>query len=357
MTRGRHHRRIGAVAVVAALVCAPGATSHAQDQKKGGRPVWMDPETAAREPDFVVQGEYVTTGLGAQVIALGDGHFQAVMLPGGLPGAGWDGASKVLLQGRRQGRTAAFEPAAGPRRYLDGDPKKFSATSTFPPKTQRAWRATIQGGVMTVVTGRRTMRLKKAARRSPTLARPPPRDAIVLFDGKIGEEIEGGVVTKWGHLHTGPGGQVVSKRRFGSYTLHVEFMTCFSPFNRGQSRGNSGCFQMNGTEVQVLDSFGLDGKANECGGIYKWRPPKVNMAFPPLGWQTYDIEFVAPEGGVPARMTVKHNGVVIHERLEMKGNNKTSGQVRFQRHGDWVQYRNMWIVDRKPDLDPKTDDA
>ena len=196
--------------------------------------------------------------------------------------------------------------------------------------------------------------LKKTVRKSPTLGMKAPEGAIVLFDGKKTDEINGGEVTQWGWLHTGKDNFIVSKRGFSSYILHVEFMTCFSPFCRGQSRGNSGCFQANGEEIQVLDSFGLDGKVNEAGGIYKWRTPDVNMALPPLTWQTYDIEYASGENGEPPTMTVRHNGVVIHNRLKMKKPSR-KGNIRFQKHKDWVQYRNLWILEVKPDLDPTTE--
>ena len=39
--------------------------------------------------DYKYQGEYAGDGLGAQVIALDKGAFQAVLYPGGLPGAGY----------------------------------------------------------------------------------------------------------------------------------------------------------------------------------------------------------------------------------------------------------------------------
>ena len=62
--------------------------------------------------------------------------------------------------------------------------------------------------------------------------------------------------------------------------MHIEFMLPYKPNARGQSRGNSGFYQVDQYEVQVLDSFGLEGVDNECGGVYKKAVPKVNMCLP-----------------------------------------------------------------------------
>ena len=79
-------------------------------------------------------------------------------------------------------------------------------------------------------------------------------------------------------------------------------------------------------EIQVLDSY--DNKTyfdGQCGAVYNQRPPMVNACRKPGEWQTYDIVFTAPrfdaEGKVvtPAYVTVLHNGVLVQNHTEMKG--------------------------------------
>ena len=67
-------------------------------------------------PDYVVQGEYLSAGkpaLGVQVIANGKGTFTAVILPGGLPGAGWDGKTRQELSGQTSGSETTFSGEVG----------------------------------------------------------------------------------------------------------------------------------------------------------------------------------------------------------------------------------------------------
>ena len=109
----------------------------------------------------------------------------------------------------------------------------------------------------------------------------------------------------------------------------------------------------------MLDSFGLSGEQNECGGLYSIKKPDVNMCLPPLQWQTYDIQYKAPryaDGKLvdPPRMTVRHNGVVIHDDVKLPGNRSTTaapvkpgpgqGPIYLQNHGSPVRYRNIWVV-------------
>ena len=154
-------------------------------------------------------------------------------------------------------------------------------------------------------------------------------------------------------------GGIISKRTFTDHKLHVEFRTPFEPKKRGQGRGNSGVYLQGRYEVQVLDSYGLEGRSNECGGVYGVGAPRVNMCAPPLQWQTYDITFTAPrfdQGGKllkHARMTVVHNGVLIHDNVEVPRpttacwdrNITEPGGLHLQDHGNRVRYRNIWAVE------------
>ncbi|MEQ9071070.1 MAG: DUF1080 domain-containing protein, partial [Gimesia chilikensis] len=141
---------------------------------------------------------------------------------------------------------------------------------------------------------------------------------------------------------------------------HLEFQLPFMPQARGQGRSNSGCYVLGRYEVQILDSFGLEGKDNECGGIYKVGAPSVNMCFPPLAWQTYDIDFTSAkyddEGNktAKARITVKHNGVTVNDDREIDeptpgGTNKdesVAGPLFLQNHSNPVRFRNIWVIEK-----------
>ena len=96
-----------------------------------------------------------------------------------------------------------------------------------------------------------------------------------------------------------------------------------------------------------------------CGSLYKFKKPDVNMCFPPLAWQSYDITFQAPrfENGVKtenARISVIHNGVLIHDDYELdKGTGagggrpeKEKGQIHLQGHGNPVRFQNIWLVEK-----------
>jgi len=154
-------------------------------------------------------------------------------------------------------------------------------------------------------------------------------------------------------------GSILSKKKFTDCKLHLEFRTRFIPEAREQARSNSGVFPQGRYEVQVLDTYGLEGRSNECGAIYDVAAPLVNMCAPPMQWQSYDITFYAPRFDNTgrktknARMTVIHNGVMIHDNVEVPGptgaaidrNITEPGGLYLQEHGEPVQYRNIWVVE------------
>jgi len=213
---------------------------------------FTDPEKAG--PDYADQGEYTNSWGGAQVVALGNGRFRAVVYRGGLPGAGWDQEFKREVEGKREGDKITFA--------RDGDMSHQVA-----------------GGVLTSRTeGGDEYVMNKIVRKSPTLGAKPPSGALVLFDGQGVEEWNRGRMDSRKLLMGG----TKSKRNFTNLTVHLEFLLPFMPEARGQDRGNSGAYLQDRYEVQILDSFGLKGQDNECGGVYTKAKPLVNMCFPPL---------------------------------------------------------------------------
>ncbi|MCF7975930.1 MAG: DUF1080 domain-containing protein [Phycisphaerae bacterium] len=338
--RQKHPYPNGIVYLVSVLVVLGAFTlCQGEENKEENKKVWTDPDTARKEDsDFSIQGEYglVKPGApaGVQVVALGQGRFDAYVLQDGLPGLGWTRAKKrVRLQGTREGDTV-----------------KFSAPNT-------PVSAVIRNSTCLLIDeDRREHMLPRIERRSPTLGAKAPRGAKVLFDGSSAAQWDNGQMAGGLLLATG----CTSKLRFKDYRLHLEFRTPYMPFARGQGRANSGVYHSGRWETQVLDSFGLEGMDNECGGIYSISRPRLNMCLPPLAWQTYDVDFTAakfgPDGTRTAwpRITVKLNGVLVHDALELAKDFTTSapingplsgpeGPVYIQNHGNPVVYRNIWV--------------
>ena len=111
--------------------------------------------TSAKDPnlskDFIYQGEYTGETHGAQVISLGNGHFQAVLFPGGLPGNGWDKKNKSLVSGTLVENSVILKNAEGERSYLAKDPSLFSATKLFPPPGHKLFSGSIESEIMTLL--------------------------------------------------------------------------------------------------------------------------------------------------------------------------------------------------------------
>ena len=327
--------RLPVVCLVAVMVVV--GSSHlsvAQDLKKGVT------DLAHVDADFHIQGEYsgnVThpdgwcRAVGLQVVALGDGKFDALWYRGGLPGNGYDGSPRIKLSGQR----------AGDKVVLVGE----------------GWTVELQPGYAASVkssSGVIVGHLSPLHRYSLTAGAAPPANAIVLFDGKNTDRLKNAKVTADGLLEIG----CETKEPVQNFSLHAEFRTPYMPYARGQARGNSGFYLQKRYEVQVLDSFGLELQFNDCASLYRFKAPDLNMSFPPLSWQTYDIDFTAPKFDADGkrtakgRITVRHNGIVVHNNLELE--NKTGGgsvegpnplPILFQNHSNPVHFRNVWLVD------------
>jgi hypothetical protein len=195
----------------------------------------------------------------------------------------------------------------------------------------------------------------------------PPSDAIILFDGKSLDNWSDakGNAAKWtvdGNAMTVAkgSGDIKTKQTFGDIQLHIEWRTPPVVEGEGQGRGNSGIFFQERYELQVLDSYKNRTYSNgQAGSIYKQTMPLVNATKGPGEWQTYDAVYVAPrfnqDGSLksPGRITVFHNGVLIHHDTEIKGTTEYigkpkvaahgNGSLRLQDHGNPVSYRNIWV--------------
>jgi hypothetical protein len=330
-----------AAGLLAGLVLAAGLSgATAQDKKKKERIAVADPRKAADDPDFAIQGEYEGTlarngkdeKIGVQVVANGLGEFTVKALRGGLPGAGWDGKTSLSFTARRgeNGTT------------VSGKDKDSTGT--------------IARGKLEITHKDGKLTASRVERKSKTLGEKPPAGAAVLFGSPadVKKWIGGKVTEVSDGKFLGVG--ETSKEKFGAFKAHFEFRLAWMPNSTGQGRSNSGVYLQNRYEVQVLDSFGLKGENNECGGIYTQHKPLVNMCLPPMQWQTYDIEFTPAlfEDGKKtknARATIYHNGVKIHDDVEFPkecpgGQKETAepGPFQLQNHGDPVVYRNIWVA-------------
>ena len=205
----------------------------------------------------------------------------------------------------------------------------------------------------------------------------PPSDAIVLFDGKnldqwvsTGDKspaqwmVANGVMTV-----NKASGNIQTKRSFRDYQLHLEWRIPETVTGTGQARGNSGVFLAStgpgddGYELQILDSYNNKTYVNgQAGSIYKQYIPLVNASAKPGEWQSYDVVWIAPrfsaDGSLRAAAyaTVFHNGVLIQNHVELKGETLFIGKpfykkfdtapIKLQAHGDPsepISFRNIWV--------------
>lgn len=166
-----------------------------------------------------------------------------------------------------------------------------------------------------------------------------------------------------GILVNGPEGKtanIYTLLEHGDCELHVEFTV--------PKGSNSGVYLQGRYEVQVFDSFGkTEVKYGDCGGIYarhidgrdvEGHPPRVNASRKPGEWQSFDVKFTAPRFDASGKKLanarfdwVKHNGVLVHENVEVTGPTRSPlseeevarGPLLLQGDHGPVAYRNLRI--------------
>jgi len=208
-----------------------------------------------------------------------------------------------------------------------------------------------------------------------------PSDAIILFDGKnlnawssedpskpAGWNIEDGIMT----VNKAAGG-ITTRDKFIDYQLHLEYRIPENITGEGQARGNSGVFLAYlgkkdgifeiGYEIQILDNYNNATYVNgQAGSVYKQVIPLANACRKPGEWQYYDIIWKAPrfnEDGTlssPAYVSVIHNGVLVQNHAELRGQTVWVGEPSYSKHGaapillqahgdpsEPISYRNIWL--------------
>ena len=192
-----------------------------------------------------------------------------------------------------------------------------------------------------------------------------PSDAVSLFDGKDLSEWTGKNGEPQWAVHDGmftvtkDAGDIKTKKEFGDFQLHIEFMHPSDITGEGQMRGNSGIFLQGLYEVQVLETYNNENKTyvnGQAGSIYRQHPPLVNPVKKPGEWNAYDIIFTAPTFNADntyrtnPRATILLNGILVQNNAVIYGctsdekiYNQLKGGIRLQDHGCVVSYRNIWV--------------
>ena len=256
-----------------------------------------------------------------------------------------------------------------PQALLKGE----KASETVLNLTGGGWNGKIQANKLNISNGIQTIEMKPYSRKSYTLNAKPPKGGIVLFNGKnldawtkVAEKdwLVGGMpADNWkilpgGILEVAPNtGSIITKQKFGDVKMHVEFRLL------GEVT-NGGVYLMSRYELNIKDAYGfVGGTPIGFGNVSNPKDlyPTFNVAFPPMQWQTFDIDFRAPRfdatGTVKtenARITLVHNGVTIYDNIEIisvKGSTGKLGEagvgpIYLQDHGTAYQYRNIWVVDK-----------
>ncbi|OGF04020.1 MAG: hypothetical protein A2W00_11595 [Candidatus Eisenbacteria bacterium RBG_16_71_46] len=185
--------------------------------------------------------------------------------------------------------------------------------------------------------------------RSPGLApRPRPRwgEPIALFDGR---DLDG-----WCRRHEGgeacwgvedgvlssqaPCVDLVSRRRFRDFRLHVEF--------RLAEGADSGIHLRGRYEIQLRDDNRMDPAEGWHAGLYGFIAPASDARRPAGEWQTCDATLIG------RRVTVVMNGVTVIDDQEIPGitgdaldsDEGAAGPIMLQGRAGGVSFRDITVV-------------
>jgi hypothetical protein len=200
-----------------------------------------------------------------------------------------------------------------------------------------------------------------------------PADAVTLVGPESYHLVaEGTAPTQWtfadGVLTASPAwDSVVTKEAYQDFRMHVEFnVNEVKDAKDPEADGNSGIYIQKRYEVQILNSFGVSQanyKPSYCGSIYKQQKPDRLVCKKAGEWQSYDIVFRAARFDgenktASARITVYHNGELIHDDYSITGKTGAGEKegpeprpIKLQGHNNPVRFRNVWI--QKLSLDAK----
>ena len=307
-------------------------------QRSGKGPMFTEPPKNDKSFELIGEflgpirkGENKYEPIALQIRCIGSDNFEAVVFKGGLPGQPKHQPKMMNMIGRRNGDLV----------ILSGGP----------------WAIFVQKDHCLIVdpTGKTLGRLERVNRKSPTMGAVAPTGSVVIFDGSNLDQFTSAQMSKDGLLMEG----AHLKPMFQDFNMHVEFRIPYMPIAQGQQRGNSGLYLQGRYECQVLDSFALGRLINGLGALYQQKAPEVNMALPPLVWQTYDVQFTAPRWAADgskirnAHITSWINGVKVQDNVSLPNKTGAGKQEEptllpclIQNHGDPVRFRNIWIVDR-----------
>lgn len=179
-------------------------------------------------------------------------------------------------------------------------------------------------------------------------------DLVPNTKEKSNWSFEDGVLTA-SHIWDG----LLTKKPYTDFLMHVEFnVNDNKDAESVEANGNSGIYIQERYELQIQNAYGIteeDFKPSYGGSIYRMKKPDHLVSKPAGQWQTYDIVFRAArfegeEKTENARITVYHNGVLIHDDFEMTrktGAGQKEGPdprpILLQGHANPVKFRNVWI--------------